>query len=97
MSAWSRCPLCGLTADVHTDEACDAKMSAWRPSGILNAVAGRPISEQRHRARLAALDVAQSLTGFSVTAAEVDDVLPLAEKLEAWLMRPEPIDVTGPN
>jgi hypothetical protein len=56
------------------------------------------MDEQRLRARLAALDVAQQMTGFGVGVEAVDGVLPLAERLETWLMRPapaEPIDTSG--
>lgn len=53
------------------------------------------IDEQILRARLAALDVAQSMTGFSLDEPEMERVLPLAEQLEAWLLRPMLIDISS--
>lgn len=53
------------------------------------------IDEQTLRARLAALDVAQGMKGFSLNESEIERVLPLAEQLEAWLLRPALVDIGG--
>lgn len=54
------------------------------------------IDEQTLRARLAALDAAQEMTGFGLDEEEIERVLPLAEKLEAWLLRSPPlVDLSG--
>jgi hypothetical protein len=56
------------------------------------------MDEQRLRARLAALDIAQQLTGFGVSPEEIEDIPKLAGRLEEWLMRPGPsTDVPEPD
>jgi hypothetical protein len=32
------CPLCGLGAAEHTEEACDEKLRDWRPTGLLGGL-----------------------------------------------------------
>src|SRR5215216_7063311 len=32
------CPLCGQPTGSHDDAACEAKMAAWRPTGLLGGI-----------------------------------------------------------
>jgi len=50
------------------------------------------MDEQRLRARLAALEMAQMATGW-VTDGYTDLLLGVANDFENWLMRPAPVDV----
>lgn len=56
------------------------------------------MDEQRLRARLAALDIAQNIVGYGIGLDEAGDLVGFAETLEEWLMRPGPsTDVPEPD